>query len=132
MAVEREEWDTVRGLMFENDDWAVIEGGAIIGKGVDCGVEGRGDGSTGRSKEIEAEVDGAALVRGILTRGENLGRVKGARLVVAADGNGDVSSAQERLNSRGCDRFGESGRIGAKERAADAEIEGRAIPFPKI
>ncbi len=115
--------------MFEDYDWAVNECGAIVRKGVDCGAEGRRDGSAGCGKEIQAEVDGAALVRRIFTRGEKLGRVEGARLVVAADGNGDVGSTQDRLNFRGCKRFGESGRIRAKERAGDTEVEDGAIPF---
>src|SRR5208282_1948551 len=94
VAVEGEESQAVGGLVFEYDDGAVIEGGLIVGEGLDGGVEGSRDGRTWGGEEIEAKMDGAALRGGILARGKLRSGVKRTRLVVTTDGYGDVGSLQ--------------------------------------
>jgi len=72
MTVKGEKCRSISRLVFEDDDRAVIERGAIVGKGVDSGVEWGGYGCSGISEKVDTEMNGSALVGGIGT-GEKQG-----------------------------------------------------------
>src|SRR5580704_4691634 len=118
--------------MFEDYYWAVVEGGGVVGDGVDDGVEGGGDGSAGFGEEVDAEMNGATFVGGIGGAGEKSRGIKGARLVVTADAYGDVAIAKRGTNFWSGDGFDGIGRIGAEQGAGDTEIEYEAVLFAQI
>ena len=103
MAVKSKEFEAVVAAVFEDDDGTVVERAVVVHKGMNGGVERSGHGRAGVDEEIDAQVNGAALVGRIRTAAKEGRGVNSAWLVVTANSDGFVSSA------RGCVNFGSHG-----------------------
>ena len=132
MAVEGEEFRGDLGLMSKDDDGAIVLRGSIVGEGVNGGVKRSGNERAGFNEQVNAEMDGAALVCGIRGSLKKRRRVSGARLVVTANGNSRAALGDQIADFRSHLRFGGVRGIRPQKCAAYAEIKHDTIAIVKI
>src|SRR6266550_4343638 len=126
MPVEREEFLAAAGFMPQDDQRSVVLRSGIVRDDVDNAIQRRAERSARLNKKVHAEVNCAPFVRGIAARAEQRRSVKQSRLIVTPDTN-------RRARALHCVKylFGECGSfrstgIGAKKRAASAQIKNEA------
>jgi len=132
MTIKGEEFEAVACPMFQDDDGPVIKRSTIVGEGIEGAFERGRNGSSGINEKIDAEMNGAALIGGVGATRKEGRTVNGAGFIVAANSDPSFGPSPGGLQEGSQAGIDGVGRIGAKERARDAEIEYQAVPFPKV
>src|SRR5260370_18253810 len=126
MPVEREELLALAGFVPQNHERSVVQWSGIIRDDVDRAIQRGSNRSAWLHKKIHTQVNCAPFVRGIAARSEQWRSVNEARFIVAANPDGRAGALHLlKYFLRGGSTFRGAG-IGAKKRAADAQIKNEA------
>src|SRR6266487_4734588 len=132
MTVEREEFLSLPRRVAQNHQRSVVQRSRVIRKDVDHAVQRRPKRRAGFHEQIYPKMNCAALVRGIAAGAEQRRSVNQPRLVISSN-PGHRASAFYLMKYflRDPWRY-RSIRIGAKKRAADAQVKHHGWRSPQI